>query len=111
MFASLANSSNMTSTLESTQSVTIFLPSNAALSATNTSTPAGSLISNHVVSGFVGYLPDLKDGATLKTQAGETLVISIRAGVYYVNGAKITQGNIIMENGVAHVIDKVGFGL
>src|SRR5688500_15604376 len=76
MFASLSNSSNMTSTLDTKHSVTVFLPSNAAFSSTNLTSSAAELISNHVVSGFVGYLPQLTDGATLTTQKGEVLAIS-----------------------------------
>ncbi|KAL7793004.1 FAS1 domain-containing protein [Trichoderma ceciliae] len=106
-FSNLASSSNLTKTLESTQFVTVFLPSNAAFAAANVGLSTASLISNHVVTGFVGYLPELKDGVVLRTQNDETLVISIRGGVYYVNGARIIQANIITENGVAHVIDQV----
>lgn len=101
----------MTKSLESTQFATVFLPSNAAFAAASVgpsiSPSTASLISNHVVGGFAGYLPVLKDGTALTTQNGETLVISIRNGIYYVNGAKIIQANIITENGVVHIIDKV----
>ncbi|KAI1088098.1 FAS1 domain-containing protein [Rostrohypoxylon terebratum] len=106
-FASLLSRSNMTDTLENTQSVTVFLPSNEAISVSNSSIPASQLVSNHVIAGTVAYLPDLKDGDVLKTQQGETLSISIRAGKYYVNGGLITQANLILENGVAHVVNKV----
>ncbi|KAJ8121599.1 hypothetical protein ONZ43_g1989 [Nemania bipapillata] len=97
----------MTNTLDSMNSVTVFFPSNAAFSATNTTASTPELLSNHVVSGTVSYLPDLTDGTVLKTQRGETLAISIRSGIYYVNGARITQANLILSNGVGHVIDKV----
>jgi hypothetical protein len=49
----------------------------------------------------------LTDGTVLTTQNGQSLVIRIRGGVYYVNGARITQANIITENGVVHIIDQV----
>lgn len=105
----------MTKSLESTQFATVFLPSNAAFAAASVgpsiSSSTSSLISNHVVGGFAGYLPILKDGTALTTQKGETLVISIRNGIYYVNGAKIIQANIITENGVVHIIDKVSLQL
>jgi uncharacterized surface protein with fasciclin (FAS1) repeats len=105
----------MTKSLESTQFATVFLPSNAAFSAASVgpsiSSSTSSLISNHVVGGFAGYLPLLKDGTALTTQNGESLVISIRNGIYYVNGAKIIQANIITENGVVHIIDKVSLQL
>ncbi|KAI0887798.1 FAS1 domain-containing protein [Annulohypoxylon maeteangense] len=106
-FAGLLSRSNTTSTVESTQSVTVFLPSNEAISASNSSLPASQLVSDHVIAGNVAYLPDLKDGDILKTQRGESLAISIRAGRYYVNGGLITQANLILENGVAHVVNKV----
>jgi len=106
-FAGLLAKSNMTNTLESTHSVTIFLPSNAAFSSTNTSVPATELLSNHVVAGTVSYLPDLTDGSCLTTTRGELLTVSVREGQYYVNGARITKANLVLENGVAHVIDKV----
>ncbi|KAK1250262.1 hypothetical protein MKX08_010265 [Trichoderma sp. CBMAI-0020] len=110
-FSSLISGSNMTKSLESTQFATVFLPSNAAFAAASVgpsvTSSTSSLISNHVVGGFAGYLPVLKDGAALTTQTGGTLVISIRNGIYYVNGAKIIQANIITENGVVHIIDKV----
>lgn len=105
----------MTKSLESTQFATVFLPSNAAFAAASVgpsiSSSTSSLISNHVVGGFAGYLPILKDGTALTTQNGESLVISIRNGIYYVNGAKIIQANIITENGVVHIIDKVSLQL
>lgn len=114
-FSSLISGSNLTATLESTQFATVFLPSNAAFAAasvgTSISSSTASLLSNHVVGGFAGYLPVLKDGAALTTQKGETLIISIRNGIYYVNDAKITQANIITENGVVHIIDKVSLQL
>ncbi|KAI0110374.1 FAS1 domain-containing protein [Nemania sp. FL0031] len=107
VFSGLLSKSNMTNTLDSTHSVTVFFPSNAAFSATNTTASPPELLSNHVVAGTVSYLPDLKDGTILKTQRDETLAISVRGGIYYVNGARITQANLILANGVGHVIDKV----
>ncbi|KAI0437591.1 FAS1 domain-containing protein [Xylaria telfairii] len=106
-FSGLLAKSNMTNTLDSTHSITVFLPSNAAFSATNSTAAAPELLSNHVIAGTVNYLPDLKDGSVLTTQRGETLAISVRNGIYYVNGARITQANLILANGVAHIVDKV----
>lgn len=88
----------------------MFTPSNAAFSASNsTANPSTlpNLLNNHVIPNFLGYLPALKDGATYQTLANETLRITVKNGVYYVNGAKIIKANTIIENGVAHVIDSV----
>ncbi|KAI0382526.1 FAS1 domain-containing protein [Hypomontagnella monticulosa] len=106
-FANLLSSSNTSKTLDTTPSVTVFLPLNAAINNANSSLPPSQLISDHVVAGTVSYLPDLKDGTVLTTQRGELLAISVRSGRYYVNGGLITQANLILENGVAHVVNKV----
>jgi len=108
---SLLSSANLSSSFDAADSVTIFTPSNAAFSAASNSTSNAAtlpnLLSNHVIPNFLGYLPALTDGASYKTLAGETLTISIKNGVYFVNGAKIISSNTIISNGVAHVIDKV----
>ncbi|KAI1378593.1 FAS1 domain-containing protein [Hypoxylon crocopeplum] len=106
-FTNLLSSSNTTSTLDTTHSVTVFLPSNAAFATANSTLSASQLVSDHVVAGTVSYLPDLKDGSVLTTQRGETLSISVRGGRYYVNGGLITQANLVLENGVAHVVNQV----
>ncbi|OTB09276.1 hypothetical protein M426DRAFT_7290 [Hypoxylon sp. CI-4A] len=106
-FAGLLSNSSSASTLDTTHSVTVFLPSNSAISSSNSTISSSQLVSDHVVAGFVGYLPDLKDGDVLKTQRGESLTINIRGGRYYVNGGLITQANLVLANGVAHVVDQV----
>ncbi|KAI0157939.1 FAS1 domain-containing protein [Hypoxylon sp. FL1284] len=106
-FSNQLSESNMTSKLDTTPLVTVFLPSNAAFASSNSSIPASQLVTDHLVTGTVSYLPDLQDGMVLTTQKGETLVVSVRGGRYYVNGGLITQANLILENGVAHVVDKV----
>ncbi|KAK3374779.1 FAS1 domain-containing protein [Podospora didyma] len=106
-FADLVSKNNLTDTLDAAHSITAFLPSNDAFAAINTTTSASAaLLANHVVSG-VSYLPDLTDGCTLKSQRGDTLSVTVKNGQWYVNGARITQANVILENGVAHIIDKV----
>jgi hypothetical protein len=53
----------------------------------------------------------LTNGAVYQTLANGTLTISIKNGVYYVNGAKIISSNTILTNGVAHVIDQASLRL
>lgn len=43
----------------------------------------------------------------MSTASGGTLKVTKSDGDYFVNGAKIISTNIILENGVAYVIDKV----
>jgi len=57
----------------------------------------------------VGYLPNLVHGQTLTAQDGSSLTVSVKGEEFYVNGARIEQANLVLENGVAHVISKVCF--
>jgi Fasciclin domain len=99
-------STNLTSTLDNTTGITAFIPNNAAVTASGGSLSA-TAVNNHIVKGFVGYLPDLVVGSTLTTAAGQGVQITVVNGDYFVGGAKILQSNLILDNGVAHVIDTV----
>jgi hypothetical protein len=59
------------------------------------------------VPNFAGYLPLLKNGALLTTQAGTNVTVSVRGNDFYINDARIISANIIIANGVAHVLDQV----
>ena len=119
-----AANSNLTSrqtgpSLDLTPRITVFIPSDAAFAAANAAansvsgSGAQKLVDGHVVvagsiADPVGYLPELKSGQVLQTKAGGSLTVSVGGdGSYYVNGAKIEKANIILPNGVAHVVDKV----
>ena len=111
-FASLVNKANLTNTLDSTSEITIFIPTNEAihsLPGNITANPSDltTLLSNHVIKGFAGYLPYLVDGTSYTTSAGSKISILIKNGVYFVDGARIVVPNLITPNGVAHVINQV----
>lgn len=109
-FVSLTNGSNQTSILDNTPLITVFIPTNDAFAAANISTASSgtaSLLSAHVVPNFAGYLPSLTNGSTFTTQDGTVVTVSIQGDDYYVNDAKIVSSNLILDNGVAHVIDSV----
>ncbi|KAK3346854.1 hypothetical protein B0T25DRAFT_289534 [Lasiosphaeria hispida] len=99
-FNTLASSLN----LDNASSITVFIPSNGAFAAANTSQPN---VRSLVVRNFLGYLPVLEDGARLVTDSGSTLTVTRRGIDVFVNGAKITKPNVILENGVAHVLGEV----
>ncbi|KXJ88373.1 FAS1 domain-containing protein [Microdochium bolleyi] len=98
-------------TIDTTQNLTIFAPSNDAFNA------VGSVFSNfsmqqvaqglqyHVVQGL-GYSSTLMN-MTMRTLAGQNLNITVINGTVYVNSAKVTIPNILVRNGVVHVIDQV----
>jgi uncharacterized surface protein with fasciclin (FAS1) repeats len=93
------------SSLESTPQLTVFAPSNEAL---GDSSDFASLTGAHVIVGLVAYSPLLVDGAVFQSQAGTDLSITSNPdGTILVNDATIIQNDIVIENGVVHVIDKV----
>jgi uncharacterized surface protein with fasciclin (FAS1) repeats len=88
--------------------MTIFAPSNAAFAAANISSSAlPSVLGGHVIPNFVGYLPLLLNESSFTTLSGNVITITIKDDAFFVNGAQIVSPNIITENGVVHVINKV----
>lgn len=63
----------------------------------------------HVVTGFVGYSTLLGDGMMLKTAQGGNLTVRLVDGDMYINAAKVIESDLIVANGVVHVIDKYVF--
>jgi len=99
---------NLSSTLNASNSITIFTPNNAAFAAANISSSAlPSVLGGHVIPNFVGYLPLLRNGSSFTTLSGDVITITIKNGTFFVNDAQIVSPNTITENGVAHVINKV----
>ncbi|KAI1822945.1 FAS1 domain-containing protein [Xylaria intraflava] len=95
--------------LDVTTAITVLAPSNDALKNIDalSSTQILQLVRDHVVAGFPAYTPLLKNGQVFRTLGGSRLVVSIRGGVPYVNGARIVAGDAITKNGVIHTIDQV----
>ncbi|KIX96219.1 uncharacterized protein Z520_07997 [Fonsecaea multimorphosa CBS 102226] len=110
-FLSLANASNQSAILDATPLITVFIPTNLAFAEANISPSSSgipSILAGHVVQNFAGYLPSLADGASFVTQSGTTVTVTIDGdGDYFVNNAKIVASNLVLENGVAHIIDTV----
>jgi uncharacterized surface protein with fasciclin (FAS1) repeats len=109
-FAALASSANLTDTFDNIPYTTFFIPSDEAFALANDASPSAAtaaLLMGHVVPNFAGYLPNLVDGSTLTTQAGSSVTVTIKGDNYYINDALIVSSNIILDNGVAHVIDQV----
>ena len=59
-----------------------------------------------VVNGTVGYSSTLKNGTSLTTLSGGKLTITIDNGNVFVNDAKVITPDVLVANGVVHVIDK-----
>ena len=96
--------------------MTIFCPNNDAFQklagtpgANNiTDEQLAEILQYHVVQGAVGYSTTLSNGLKLPTLAGQELTITIDAeGAVFVNNARIINSDILIANGVLHVIDTV----
>jgi len=91
--------------------VTIFAPNNGAFNAIgnitgNLSTQQIENIAKyHVVLGKVEY-SSLLGNQTFETAAGPNVTIRHINGTYYVNSARIVVQDVLLSNGVAHIIDK-----
>jgi len=103
---------NLGSALTSLKDVTVFAPSNEAFAAIgsitgNLSTEAlAGVLQYHVVNGTVGYSSGLSD-TTLTALDGSTLNIRVIDGDVFVNSAKVIVPDVLVTNGVVHVIDQV----
>lgn len=111
---SLANAltrTSLVSVVDSLHDVTIFAPTNAAFQATNSTVATLTLdqlagvLEYHVVGGVVGY-SSLLSNTTLKTVQGKTVQITLEGGNVWVNSAKVVTADILVANGVVHVIDR-----
>jgi uncharacterized surface protein with fasciclin (FAS1) repeats len=112
--AGAATQTKLVAPFEDASDITIFCPNNDAfqrLAATNftaTDEELASILKYHVVAGAVGYSTTLKNNTKLPTLNGEELDITISAdGAVFVNAARVINADILIENGVLHVIDEV----
>jgi len=99
-------------TLDTAKDVTVFAPNNAAFQAIGSALPnmttqeIARILEYHVVNGTVGYSSTLNNGTMLKAMNGESLTVSMVNSSMFVNSAKVIVPDILVANGVVHVIDK-----
>ncbi|KAJ3481384.1 hypothetical protein NLI96_g7693 [Meripilus lineatus] len=97
---------------------TLFAPTNSAIAnvtsqlqglASNT-TALEAVLFNHLINGTTYYSPQLAN-ANFTSAAGETLEVKINGtGQFVTSGnttAQIVQSDVLLPNGVIHIIDKV----
>lgn len=98
--------------LTTARNVTIFAPNNAAFAAIGSvlgdidSSDLADVLKYHVVEGPVGYSSGLKNGS-LESLEGGDLRVTIVDGNVYVNQARVIIPDVLVANGVVHVIDSV----
>ncbi|KAL8989522.1 MAG: hypothetical protein Q9169_008344 [Polycauliona sp. 2 TL-2023] len=111
--AGALTSAELVEPVQSLSDVTIFAPNNSAFNAIGSALPnltmsqLASILSYHVVNGTVAYSTSLMDGMTVPALSGGDLRISIEEGSVFVNSAKVLIPDVLIANGVVHVIDNV----
>ncbi|KAL8780299.1 MAG: hypothetical protein Q9194_001001 [Teloschistes cf. exilis] len=92
--------------------LTVFVPNNAAflaLGSTLQSMPLQQLrriLDYHIVNAStVGYSSNLPNGTVLRTRSGQNLTITFASNSLFVNQARVIQQDLLIANGVMHVID------
>lgn len=103
-------------TIDAGSDITLFVPSNEALNAAAstiqnaTDATLKALLSYHVVQGgAVGYSASLKNGTSVETLNGGSLKFRVENGQIFVNSAKVVISDLLVANGVIHVIDRSEF--
>jgi transforming growth factor-beta-induced protein len=95
---------------------TVFAPVNAAFAPYNVDVLAadeavlGDVLQYHVIEGAAVESSDLSDGQTVTTLAGDDLLVRIIDGNVFIDGSQVTTPDVMAENGVVHVIDRVMVG-
>lgn len=104
---------NLSDTVDTTPDVTCFIPNNAAFQAiggnlANLSTAdLTGILEYHVVAGQVLYSTDLMNDTSVATLNGANLTVYLEGSDVYVDNAKVVFPNVLVRNGVVHVIDRV----
>jgi uncharacterized surface protein with fasciclin (FAS1) repeats len=113
-FASAVDAAGLTGELAAKGPFTVFAPTDDAFKKL----PAGAydnllkdvgklkaVLGYHVVSGYFAAR-DLKSGETMTLQ-GSPLTAAVSSSDVRINGARVTQTDIIATNGIVHAIDAV----
>jgi len=111
------NNAALAQTLDNTAHVTCFAPTQDAFTAAGD--PENKLPKPQLADallfhtlGKAMYSPDLKTGASYQTLSNQSIKVVRDGGALYLEGdgggkAKVVMGNVIVKNGVMHVIDQL----
>jgi uncharacterized surface protein with fasciclin (FAS1) repeats len=113
-FAAAVKTAGLTETLAAKGPFTVFAPTDEAFrklptgayeALLNDSAKLKAILSYHVVPGYFSSR-DVKAGEVMTLQ-GSTLTAAVSSSDLRVNGARVTQAEIVATNGVIHAIDAV----
>lgn len=103
--------SDLTSKLAGLHNVTVFVPSNSAFSdisniASNwTSSQVADILDYHIIDGTVDYSILFKNNTQAATLGGGNVTFTVDNGTIFVDSARIIEKDVLLSNGVLHVID------
>lgn len=92
--------------------MTIFAPTNDAFGAISnlvgslSTDQLTSILTYHVIGGTVGYSSSLTNGQQIATLEGDSVTVTINDNGIFINDAEVVTADVLVSNGVAHVIDK-----
>lgn len=104
---------NLTEVVDTTAKFTCFAPTNDAFQAAGIDLNALSneqiidALKYHSIVGDVGYSTAFEDGREYQTLLGVPVTVHKRDNQLFINDVAVQQGNVIMSNGVAHVLSGV----
>lgn len=105
-------STNLINTVDTTPDLTLFVPNNAAFrrvaSAIQNATveQLASVLQYHVHPGLI-YSTNITGNASIAALSGGNLTITVSNGTVFVNNARVVRSDVLVANGVVHVIDAV----
>ncbi|ORY70929.1 FAS1 domain-containing protein [Pseudomassariella vexata] len=111
--AGAVQTSNLDNTLATRHDVTIFAPNNDAFNAIGSvvgslsNEDLANVLGYHIVEGQVLYSTLINGNNSLRATNGDELKVTVNDGNVYVNAAKVTLPDVLVSNGVAHVINQV----
>ncbi len=95
-----------------TPNLTMFAPSNSGFQALGpaissmTAQELATVMDYHTLTGLI-YSDGLTNGTILATKQGENITIRQYGNNIYINSAQLLQTDILISNGVLHIIDNV----
>ncbi|KAI9851207.1 MAG: hypothetical protein M1838_004219 [Thelocarpon superellum] len=108
-----ASKAGLNDTLDTEENVTIFAPNNDAFARVGsglenmTVEELTKVLGYHVINGTVNFSTMLNNNTVLVSSTGLNLTIYSGSNSQYVNNAQLLQKDIILSNGVMHIIDNV----
>ncbi|KAJ4423308.1 hypothetical protein N0V82_002035 [Gnomoniopsis sp. IMI 355080] len=104
---------DLVTAVDDAKDITVFAPENSAfasianLVSTLSTQQLTSILEYHVVNGTVGYSSTLSNGESIPTLQGGSVKVTITNGNIFINSAEVVVPDVLIANGVAHVIDNV----